>query len=306
MLSNSSELLMDDDDRGLLRHLVAFTPAMRSPVEVPMQTASAHDGVIGLRYRNSSQSIRTVGLTNARRGHSWTPDGRRTRLMTAAEARAAIGAGRSIFSALTGADGHASQRAPNPFGWVGAGSQNADNTQGNSQFDDVVDAIGFGGLGRLNVGQEASACGCSGTIGFGEFGTIGGGAGRAGERQRQLSASAGALRDRATHGPTVRNDGAIVCNLQNPDVIRRVVRRHMSEITGCYQSAVRRLPTIEGRMVVRFVLGPDGVVMGAMTTEDELGDTQLASCITSAFSRWEFAATGTVANVSYPISLRLD
>ena len=46
----------------------------------------------------------------------------------------------------------------------------------------------------------------------------------------------------------------------DPEVVRRVVRRHRAQIKYCYELELLRTPGLEGKVQVQWVIGPDGRV----------------------------------------------
>ena len=90
-----------------------------------------------------------------------------------------------------------------------------------------------------------------------------------------------------------------------PEVIRRIVARHRSEIRGCYQRALERRPDLEGRATARWVIAPSGGVRGSTIDADrsDTNDASVEACIASAVSRWTFPPSSGPTVVSYPFVL---
>ncbi|MBL8684540.1 MAG: TonB family protein [Myxococcales bacterium] len=191
----------------------------------------------------------------------------------------------------------------------------------------VADAFGFGGLGggiaSHGGGEEiVSGCGCDSSIGYGDEVFSGMGVGAFGERFSTAAGAGSRLRERATVGPRVRTArGPSVCGgppgvaatcapsddrLYPADAIRRVVQRNMGQVQHCFEQALARRSTTEGRVEVRFVIGPNGAVMGAVVASNDTGDALLGQCATDAFRRWNFPPPPSVVTVNYPLSMRSE
>lgn len=88
-------------------------------------------------------------------------------------------------------------------------------------------------------------------------------------------------------------------------VIQRVVRRHSAEIRFCYEQALSRRPSLEGRVVVSFVVGSDGRVTSSEIGSTTLNDEAVEACIARAVQRWTFPGPegGGAVTVNYPFVL---
>lgn len=86
-----------------------------------------------------------------------------------------------------------------------------------------------------------------------------------------------------------------------PEVIKKVVRANNAKFRACYQEGLKKDPTLRGRVVTRFVIGPDGHVESAATSGD-LKDDDVKECVARATKALSFAKPegGQVA-VAYPI-----
>ena len=88
------------------------------------------------------------------------------------------------------------------------------------------------------------------------------------------------------------------------EIIRRVVRRHLNEVKYCYQQALTRRPTLEGRLVTQFTIAATGQVLAAVVQSSTLREVSVEACVVNAVKRWEFPAPdrGGLAMVSYPFT----
>lgn len=78
------------------------------------------------------------------------------------------------------------------------------------------------------------------------------------------------------------------------------IRDNSSEIRDCYAGRLRERPTLAGKMVTRFDIGPSGRVIGAMA--DGIADRDLVLCVVTAVRKWEFdkPQSGGKLRVAYP------
>jgi TonB family protein len=88
------------------------------------------------------------------------------------------------------------------------------------------------------------------------------------------------------------------------EIIRRIIRRHIDEVKACYEAGLAFASGLGGRVVVRFTIGPDGVVVASELGESTLGDSRVETCIVDAARGWEFPKPegGGVVIVAYPFS----
>lgn len=81
------------------------------------------------------------------------------------------------------------------------------------------------------------------------------------------------------------------------------IRDNSSDVRECYASRLRDRPTLAGKVVARFDIGPSGKVIGAMA--DGIADKELMLCIVTAVRKWQFdkPASGGKLRVAYPYKL---
>ncbi len=175
---------------------------------------------------------------------------------------------------------------------------------GNLDGNAVGDAFGFGGLGANGTAWGGGGTG-EGTIGLGNFGTMGHGSGT-GTGQGYGSGAGSGLRGRGNRGSTVRAAPPQVTGLLSPEAIRRVVLRNLGQVSHCHEQGLAQNPTLEGRVVVRFLIGSTGTVMGSQVNESNLSVPSTGTCIANAVRRWQFPSPegGGVVTVNYPFVLR--
>lgn len=74
------------------------------------------------------------------------------------------------------------------------------------------------------------------------------------------------------------------------EVVRRVIRRHTAQVRYCYERELVRNPAIEGRVIVRFIIGTTGTVQTALVASSTLGNASVEQCIRRQVRRWRFPA----------------
>ncbi|MEM7609346.1 MAG: AgmX/PglI C-terminal domain-containing protein, partial [Myxococcota bacterium] len=89
------------------------------------------------------------------------------------------------------------------------------------------------------------------------------------------------------------------------EVIRRVVRRHNTEVKFCYEQELNARPDLEGRVTIRFIISPTGAVQNAVTQATTLRNQRVENCIAQAVRRWTFPSPdgGGIVIVNYPFLL---
>lgn len=88
-----------------------------------------------------------------------------------------------------------------------------------------------------------------------------------------------------------------------PEVIQRTVRARYDVFRRCYEVALGRNAELRGRVVVRFVIGPDGNVTSVIELpETDLPDRAAVACILSEYRGLRFPSPdGGEVTVVYPI-----
>jgi hypothetical protein len=96
--------------------------------------------------------------------------------------------------------------------------------------------------------------------------------------------------------------GSVSGNGLSRSQIFRVVRARRGFIKWCYESALKRNPTMGGgKITVQFKIAPTGKVVGARTAGNSLkGGGSVGSCITRAVRRWRFPQSQGYSVVRFP------
>ncbi len=88
-------------------------------------------------------------------------------------------------------------------------------------------------------------------------------------------------------------------------ILRRIVRAHINEVRHCYNQGLSSDPELAGKVVVGFLIGPQGTVLESTVNSTTLDDTEVGECIATAVSRWRFPkpSDGRKVHVAYPFVL---
>ncbi|NVB41743.1 AgmX/PglI C-terminal domain-containing protein [Pseudenhygromyxa sp. WMMC2535] len=176
---------------------------------------------------------------------------------------------------------------------------------GNLVGTEIGAAYGPGGLGLAGTGRQGGGT-SEGLIGMGNTGLIGHGTGTNGTGfGTEGGGSVTGFTDRKKRTPVAQIGKSKVVGAIDKDTIRRIVRAHLNEVRGCYNSGLTRDPNLEGRVLVHFSIVGTGKVGSAIVQENTTHDKAVGDCIAKAVKRWKFPPTrnGGTAMVTYPFRL---
>ena len=178
----------------------------------------------------------------------------------------------------------------------------------------IEDSFGMGGGGLTGVGLGGGGRGDVIVLdGIGQgFGTCGCGAGTSGVGISQHGKSA--PRAHEVRSPVLRcgveeKTGRETCTTQvngrlPPEVVQRVVRQSFGRMRMCYEAGLKRNPSLEGRISVKFVIDRSGAVAMASTADRSFADNEVASCVERSFKSMSFPEPeGGIVTVVYPLVL---
>ena len=154
--------------------------------------------------------------------------------------------------------------------------------------------MGAGGLGSRGsgLGGGGSASGLGGT------GTRGRGGGSSG-----FGSGQGNFGPKGEGGIGRIGGDPIILGALDKSLIDRVIKRNMNQIKYCYQKQLNASPTLNGKIVVKFVISGDGSVSQAKTHSSTMdGGGAVQSCINDRFLRFQFPEPrgGGIVIVKYP------
>ena len=78
------------------------------------------------------------------------------------------------------------------------------------------------------------------------------------------------------------------------------IRDNSTDVRDCYAKRLQDRPTLQGKVVARFDIGPRGKVIGA--SADGISDRELLLCMVGAVRKWEFEKPqgGGKLRIAYP------
>jgi protein TonB len=112
-----------------------------------------------------------------------------------------------------------------------------------------------------------------------------GGAGLAGRAVTQVESSVAGLGD---GGGAVRRGGESNLGSRSREEIERVFDRNKGAIYALYNRALREDPTLQGKLVLRLTIAPDGSVTACEVVSSELGDPDLEAKLVQRVLLFQF------------------
>ena len=91
------------------------------------------------------------------------------------------------------------------------------------------------------------------------------------------------------------------------DLIRRTIRQHINEVKFCYEQQLTKKPDLDGRLLVKFVIGGTGLVLSSQVENSTLHEASVEQCVVTAVRRWSFPRPqgGGIVVVSYPFGFKV-
>jgi hypothetical protein len=163
---------------------------------------------------------------------------------------------------------------------------------------DVATALaGAGGVavatdpGQTGGGRKGGGQGGAATIG--NLATSGGGGSQVGY---------GAKAEAKVSGSVVGEAAEVDSSEVDQGKLGAFVRARMGLLKACYENALKRNPSLKGKMRIRFTILETGGVSDLSVVENGLGSPDVASCVTSTMRAWRlpFRPSGPVT-VDYPL-----
>jgi hypothetical protein len=108
-----------------------------------------------------------------------------------------------------------------------------------------------------------------------------------------------------TRVPTFRSGEIKLSGRLPGEVIQRIVRQNHGRFRECYVEGLRKNPTLEGHVSVRFVIGREGAVSSVSNGGSDLPDASVVQCVVRAFYGLSFPPPeGGIVTVTYPLMLQ--
>ena len=83
--------------------------------------------------------------------------------------------------------------------------------------------------------------------------------------------------------------------------IFKVIQQSMKDINKCYQSALMKDDTLQGKLMMSFIVEKDGVVKRAEIKETSIQSDGMKQCIVTAFKAMTFPQADKITRVVYPL-----
>ena len=154
-------------------------------------------------------------------------------------------------------------------------------------------SFGLSGTGISGGGSGMGGGGSSyGGIGIGGTGTRGRGHGKVTTKERKE-------RKIKSH---VKTGKPKVSGSLDKTVIQRVMRQKRQAIRYCYEKSLKIDPTMSGKIVVSFVITPEGTVSEASIKSNTLKNEDIKACLLKVIRSMKFPAPkgGGIVKITYP------
>jgi hypothetical protein len=187
------------------------------------------------------------------------------------------------------------------FGRDTAAGDASENVLGGLIGNQIAEAYGAGAPGIIGTGNGGGETG-KGTIGLGNFGTIG--KGGSGGNGSGYGRGVGGLGPRRARAPVVIPGQPSVRGSLDKEIIRRVVRMHANEVKYCYDQELVNHPALSGRISVQFTILAHGEVATSLLQSSTMNNARVESCVVQAVRRWSFPYPigGGIVITSYPFN----
>jgi len=86
------------------------------------------------------------------------------------------------------------------------------------------------------------------------------------------------------------------------EIIARTIRENLGQIRYCYERQLSANPELYGKLLVKFVIGPNGQVASQQIGTSTMNSAMVEGCILRRIAKWKFPKPdgGTNVRVSYP------
>jgi len=126
--------------------------------------------------------------------------------------------------------------------------------------------------------------------------------GDVGLAQRGTTRVASPVATDAAHSNAAPSAGKSRQAARSIEEIQMVFDRNKSAIYGMYNRALRSNPTLQGKLVLRLTISPDGRVVDCAVISSELADADLGGKVVARVKMFDFGAKDVdVVTITYPI-----
>jgi TonB family protein len=145
------------------------------------------------------------------------------------------------------------------------------------------------GVGVASKGEAGALRTRSGGAGSGQQQGLGSlkKSGRAGT----AAGEGGAVQERVVRGDVGLRAGGDIGGSGEFDanVVQQQIKQRIKSITRCYESELRKNPSLAGKVTVTFTIQQRGNVTDAKATENTTGSPGIAECVTRTIGRFRFS-----------------
>jgi len=172
---------------------------------------------------------------------------------------------------------------------------------GNIRGRNVGDAAGNGGLGARGKGPGGGGLSMT-SVGLGAIGTAGFGGGGDGG----YGDGATALGEKVEREVVISQGTPVIRGSLDKELIRRVIKRHISQIRYCYERQLQVSPGLNGKVRIEWVITAQGRVRSTKVMESTMGNVQVERCMMRKIRTWLFPKPkgGGIVIVTYPWVLK--
>lgn len=168
------------------------------------------------------------------------------------------------------------------------------------------------GMSKDATGAGAEAAGAGNTPGSGlkEIGAGGKGTATYGIAGVKTKGRGGGLTGYGTGSLGAKKNASIVAGGEDAiftgsidkEAIRRVVLANLKQIKACYEKGLNRDPSLYGKIVIQWTIGPGGRVTEARTKSTTMNSSEVENCAVARLRTWKFPEppAGELADVAYP------
>ncbi len=299
---DASGLIIDPDSAGnrFSKYMIVPTEAKTEVVPEMLQKKEEAVKDLGLRHKGTEGQMgdRRAKRTDNRFAIKGKPDVKQIRLARDMMKEMAQSSGILKFMS--------NQAAPtSPFGSHDPMGRDVENALGALVGNQPGANYGYGGLGVRGTGRGGGGDRGEGTIGVGNLEWINSSIRGDGipYRPRALRQRSG---DHKAVVPPVRTGPGKILGSIPKDVIRRLVRRQLSQIQFCYEKGLARRPDMAGRVSIKFLISPEGVVRSSVVVGSSLADAATEQCIAGVVRHIVFPKPqdNGVVIATYPFTLQ--
>jgi hypothetical protein len=72
------------------------------------------------------------------------------------------------------------------------------------------------------------------------------------------------------------------------DALARFIKLHLPSVKACYETQLKRSPTLRGKLVMRFTIGTNGRATDVLTDSNSMGSDEVEACIIRTIKSWLF------------------